>query len=182
LAEPVYAPIFPPGYDAQPYTVEIDSIAVAGTTIPLAQMDFPSTMLDTGSSISSLPPDTFAALTAAIEGSDAFKQLFGANAAGFFSSYTHHVNLSQSADELDAMLPRLTLTLPSGATFEAPATQGYLMQMSGDWYPAMTTRTPSSTTYPAIAAIFGAPILRSNVVIFDREQHRVGFAPHAACP
>jgi hypothetical protein len=28
----------------------------------------------------------------------------------------------------------------------------------------------------------GAPILRSNVLIFDRAQKRLGIAPHTACP
>jgi hypothetical protein len=45
----------------------------------------------------------------------------------------------------------------------------------------MTSRTPSAS-FQDIAAILGAPILRSNVVIFDRANHRVGFAPHTACP
>jgi hypothetical protein len=33
-----------------------------------------------------------------------------------------------------------------------------------------------------VAAIMGAPILRSNVLIFDRAQKRLGLAPHTACP
>jgi hypothetical protein len=33
-----------------------------------------------------------------------------------------------------------------------------------------------------ISAILGSPILRSNIVIFDRENKRIGFAPQTACP
>ena len=33
-----------------------------------------------------------------------------------------------------------------------------------------------------LASILGAPVLRSNVVIFDRAKKRIGFAPHAPCP
>jgi hypothetical protein len=28
----------------------------------------------------------------------------------------------------------------------------------------------------------GAPVLRSNVLVFDEGQKRLGFAPHTACP
>jgi hypothetical protein len=58
---------------------------------------------------------------------------------------------------------------------------GVLTPGEGQWCPAMTSRTPSAS-FQDIAAILGAPVLRSNVVIFDRANHRVGFAPHTACP
>jgi len=28
----------------------------------------------------------------------------------------------------------------------------------------------------------GSPVLRSNVVIFDRANKQIGFAPHTPCP
>ena len=167
------------------YTVNLASITVLGTVVPVATESFPGTFLDTGSSISSLPPAALSALSSAIATSPGFSGIFGAAASSFFSSPDNHVQLSQTKDALDAALPPLTLTFGSNpaVSMQATATESYLVTYGGgEWSPALGPRTPDESTFPGIAAILGPPILRSNVIIFDRANQRIGFAPHTACP
>jgi hypothetical protein len=92
--------------------------------------------------------------------------------------------LPQTKAQLDAALPPLTMTFGSspGVTAQATATESYLLTYGdGKWCPAIVSRAPDAD-FPGIAAILGAPMLASNVVIFDRANARVGFAPHTACP
>jgi len=179
-APPVYTPMVPPGGW---YTVDLTSIAVLGTTVPVPTGSYTATMLDTGSSGSSLAPATFSALTSAIAASPAFAGLFGPAASSFFSG-TDCVTLTETKAQLDATLPPLTLTFGSspGVTAKATATESYLLTYgNGQWCPAIVSRAPDAD-FGGIAAILGAPMLVSNVVIFDRASKRVGFAPHTACP
>jgi hypothetical protein len=178
-AAPVYTPMSAQGF----YTVALASIAVLGTTVPVPRGSYTGTMLDTGSSGSSLPPDTFSALTDAIAASPAFAGIFGTAASSFFSGSNCPL-LTQTKAQLDAALPPLTLTFGSnpGVSAQASATESYLLTYGGGrWCPAIVSRAPDSS-FPGIAAILGAPMLVSNVVIFDRAQQRVGFAPHTPCP
>jgi hypothetical protein len=141
-------------------------------------------MLDTGSSISSLPPDAFAALTSALTANAGFQAVFGSSAANYFTNSNNCRVLAQSKDVLDTTLPPLTLTFGSNPSIavQAAATESYLVSMGcGVWCPAITSRVPSSS-FPSIAAILGAPMLSSNVTVFDRDQQRIGFAPHSPCP
>jgi hypothetical protein len=167
------------------YVVDLVSIAVAGTPVPIATASFPGTVLDTGASIWSLPPAALSALTNAIASSPAFSHIFGSASSSFFSTTSSRVSLTQTKAQLDAVLPPLTLTFGTApaVSIQATATESYLVTDGhGTWSPAMTSRAPNQSTYPGIAAILGPPILRSNVVIFDRANKRVGFAPHKACP
>jgi hypothetical protein len=93
--------------------------------------------------------------------------------------------LTQTRDEIDSLLPPLTLvfTGPSGerATVLAPATESYLYEITDvtppTWCQGMCAETPQDQ----IAAIVGAAVIRSTVVIFDKAHSRIGFAPHKAC-
>jgi hypothetical protein len=183
-APPVFTPMAPPGFDAYVYTVSLVSIAVSGTTVPIQSGVYTAALIDTGSDITSLSPDAFSALTTAIQNDSAFAQTFGSAAASFFASQGNCIHLDQTKEVLDATLPPLTLTFGANptVTVQAAATESYLLSPgSGLWCPALTSRalTPN---FQSIAAILGAPMLRSNVVIFDRANERIGFAPHAPCP
>ena len=82
---------------------------------------------------------------------------------------------------LDAALPPLTLTFGS-VSIQAAPTESYLFPYMGEaWCSALLTDPSVSSELP-LASIIGSPILRSSIVIFDREKNRIGFAPHAACP
>src|SRR5262249_47652510 len=110
---------------------------------------------------------------------------FGAQAASFFSSTGNQILLAQNREALDAALPSLTFTFGtvSPVTMQAGATESYLVTYGGGaWSPAMQSRTPDQATYPGVAAILGPTVMRSNIVIFDRANRRLGFAPHTPCP
>jgi hypothetical protein len=177
-APPVYTPMVPPGGW---YTVALSSITVLGTTVPIPMGSYTATMLDTGSSGSSLPPTAFSTLTSAIAASPAFSGIFGTAASSFLSG-SDCVALTQTKAQLDEALPPLTLTFGSGVSAQATATESYLLTYGGgEWCPSIVSRAPDSD-FAGIAAILGAPMLTSNVVVFDRANKRVGFAPHTACP
>jgi hypothetical protein len=66
-------------------------------------------------------------------------------------------------------------------TVEAKATESYLFPYGNDNWCSALTGLDQGQGFP-IASIMGAPVLRSNVIIFDRAKKRMGFAPHTACP
>ncbi len=187
-AAPVYTPLtlMGPGQFGEGfYMVDLVSISVGTTTVPIATQSFPGTYFDTGANIWSLPPAAFSALTSAIASDPGFASVFGARAASFFSSTGNGVALAQNRAELDAALPSLTFTFgtASPVTMRAGATESYLVTYGGgSWSPAMQPRTPDQATYPGVAAILGATVMQSNVVVFDRVNRRLGFAPHTPCP
>jgi hypothetical protein len=182
-APPVFTPSSPPGFSGYVYTVHFASICVLGTTIPVPAGGYTAALLDTGSDITSLPPNVFSVLTSAIASSPAFSQIFGASASSFFSDASHCVDLTETKAALDQALPPIDLVFGATATVtvHAVATESYLFSpSSGRWCPAVTSRAPTPS-FQSIAAILGAPMLSSNVVIFDRAHERVGFAPHRPC-
>jgi hypothetical protein len=181
---PQYTPMFPSYFSAYVYTVDLESIAIDGGSIPVPSGVYTATLLDTGSDITSVPPAVFDALISRLTSDSSFVQVFGANAATFFTNPNACVSLSQTAAELDAALPPLTLQLGTspGISVTAPATQSYLQTPGGgQWCPAITSRAPSPN-FQSIAAILGGPLLGANIVVFDRVHQRVGFVPQVACP
>jgi ribonuclease J len=174
---PVFTRMFPES-DLQ-YAVTLTSIQVAGTSVVVPTGEYAYLLLDTGTSISSFVSTPFDALTAAIGADATFSSLVGP--ASFFSSPNNSVTLSQTQEELDAMLPSLTLVfgVDPSVSVQATATESYLTTYGGGaWQPSIQVRSG----FAPFAAILGAPILRSNIVIFDRAKSRAGFAPHSACP
>ena len=146
--------------------------------------------LDTGSTNSEglLPPEAFATVSNAIVSSAGFQSAFGVDAGGpdagtsFFSQTSNCATTTLSKAQLDASLPSLTLVFGSTSPISvtAVATEAYLVPCAdGVWCPALVPLVPDAG-YPFVASI-GAPLLRSNVVIFDRANSRIGFAPHTPC-
>jgi len=209
-AAPQYTPL-EPGISQFYYAVNLVSVTVAGKTVPIATQQFNSSIVDTGTSIFILPNAAFTGITNAIANTPGYRTVFhittplpedagvtdsgvadgGAsdaapvtppNPAAFFDNIEACAQLSQTKAELDAMLPPLTFTFGSNPAIEVQAlpTESYLMQYQGQWCPTLYPMNPSQDD--PLAAIVGSPILRSNIVIFDRAASRIGFAPHTACP
>jgi hypothetical protein len=183
-AAPVYTPFTTDVAASYYYTVALATVDVAGTSVPVPAGTFNDTVLDTGSSAFLLGDTAYKAVTAAIAKSPGFAQVCGASAAtSWFGSTNGGVscaNLTQTKAQLDATLPPLTLSFAGGVQVQAPATESYLMPYTGaGWCNALVSVTPGQN-FP-LAAIMGAPVLRSSVVITDRANARVGFAPHKPC-
>jgi hypothetical protein len=128
-----------------------------------------------------LGPTAYTALAAAIQADAQFSQIFGASffpAAG--ASQPNCVKVSQTKAALDAALPALTLNFGAspGIAVKALPTESYLLTTQGYWCNAVLGYDLSAE---GLAAIMGAAALKSNVVIFDQVQNRIGFAPHTPC-
>jgi hypothetical protein len=178
-AAPQYTPFAAEFFDAGYYAVNLVSIAVNGTTVPVASAEYADSLVDTGTSVFLVGTTAYNALTTAIAGNAAFTKIFGG--ASFFSGQSC-ATTSETKATLDSTLPALTLTFGSNPamTVQATATESYLFPRDGGWCPAMQG-VDQGQDFP-IAAVMGAPVLRSNVLVFDEGQKRLGFAPHTACP
>ncbi len=179
-ADPQYVPLTAGILSKIYYSVVLSSVAVGGTTVPIATEPYPDSVLDTGTSAFLLGTSAYDALTAAIQADAGFTKVFGPS---FFSSADGDSCAITALDkaQLDAELPPLTLKFGS-VSVQALPTESYLFPYEGKvWCSALATDPSVSAELP-LSSIVGSPILRSNVVVFDRAQKRVGFAPHAACP
>jgi hypothetical protein len=190
-AAPQYTPLSTSLLSSYYYAVGLTSITVAGVSVPVASEQYPDSVVDTGTSVFMLPTSAFDAVTAAISASPGFQSVFGATASDggadagaspWFASPQDCVPLpGETKATLDAKLPPLTLVFGSNPGIEVQAlpTESYMMTYEGYWCPTLYANEPGPE-FP-VASIIGSPVLRSNVVIFDRASSRVGFAPHKAC-
>jgi hypothetical protein len=185
-ASPQYVPVTGDHSSNYVYTVNLTSISIASTTVAIATSSYADTLLDTGTSQFVLSTAAFHALAAAIAASPGFRQLFGPDAAdagtSWFSSMTPCTTAPLTKAQIDAALPPLTLTFGSnpGISVQALPSESYFMPYGGvAWCSSLYAIDPSAD-FP-FAADLGGPVLRSNIVIFDRAKGRIGFAPHAPC-
>jgi hypothetical protein len=180
-APPVYTPALSALHGFY-YAVDLAAIAVGDTRVPVPTGQFTDSVIDAGSSAFVLPPSAFDAVTAAIAGSPGFVSAFGRTGASWFSRLDNCRDLSHTKAELDALLPPLELVFGDSPStnVQAAATESYLLPYKGQWCPALYSLDPSRD-FP-VAAIIGSPALRSNVVIVDRANKQIGFAPHVGCP
>lgn len=178
---PQYVPLLTDMFSQFYYSVDLTSITVNGTTVPIASGQFTDSVVDTGTSVFLLGTTSFDALTAAIAKSPQFQSMVG-GASWFAEGCQQSTAFSATKAALDAALPALTLTFSSGAAVQALPTESYLVSVESDeWCPALGSQAQSDESFP-FASIMGAAVLRSSVVVFDRVKKRVGFAPHTACP
>jgi hypothetical protein len=179
-AAPVFTPFAADAYSRYYYAVNLVSVAVGGTVVPIASPPYADTVVDTGTSVFLMGMDAYTALTTAIASDLQFQSAFGG--VSFFAS-AGCATVTQTKAELDAALPTLTLTFGSSPaiTVTALPTESYLFPYGqGQWCPALDGLAQGAQ-FP-LASILGAPMLRSNITIFDRANRRIGFAPHPACP
>jgi hypothetical protein len=200
-APPQFTPIT--SDDPYHYNVDLISITVAGQTIPVATTDVPSTSIDSGSNSFILPVPAFQAVKAALIADPSFISIFGSDQSDagtndggsvgdggpdpgsqvdeWFSATNVCASFPQSQQELDSMLPRMTLTIGTNPSIQidVPATQAYLSGYHIEPYGDVWCN--SLAAIPGVS-VMGATILRSQVVIVDRANRRIGFAPNTGCP
>jgi hypothetical protein len=165
------------------YTVVVSDVAVDGQSLALDRSAYPPAIVDTGGPLLYLPQPVFDAVTTALGKSAGLQQLFG-QGASFFASSDNCA--PSSREQIDAALPPLTLTFGEGqaaVAVTAKASESYLLPV----YDASGTEywCPGIGTFPGggMPSIdIGGAWLRSHVVIFDIDHHRMGFAAHATCP
>jgi hypothetical protein len=179
-ADPVYTPETA-DIDKYYYSVNFASVTFGGQSIPVATGQYVDAVVDTGTSIFIVPTAAFNSITAVLANDATFKQAFGNDAASWFANPTSCRSSSLTKAQLDAMLPAMTLVFGAspGVSVKTLPTESYLVALQGQWCPGMLAQDPGPS-FP-LAGILGSPVMRSNVVIFDRAQKRIGFAPHAGC-
>ncbi len=178
-AAPKFTPLISPDM-YQLYVVDFESLTIGSTTIQVG--NGANSLVDTGTSIFTLNDTAYNALAAALNANTTFTQTLGANFLPPANTPTITCEaVQQTKAQLDAMLPPLTLTFGTGAsavTIQAAATDSYLYYsgQGQDWCVGIGGGGGSA------GAIVGAPILKSNVLIFDRANSQLGFAPKTPCP
>jgi hypothetical protein len=172
-----YTPMLGDSY----YQVTLDDLELGGTSLGYGASDFGAVAVDTGTSVLSLPAPIFQAMAAAVEGAPAFSSAFGMTGwLGTTSCFTSMLD----ASALDAQLPALTLVFPmsgGGTTAVAlPATKSYLTPAVSNgmtFYCSGILQNPLGT-----GTVIGTSVMLGQMLIFDVDGSRIGFAPQAMCP
>jgi hypothetical protein len=184
-APPQYTPVSPSVNQKGAWVVNMSQLVIEGTTMDLPVGD---TLLDTGDNTFSLPPAVFSTMSTAITSSSGFQAAFlgdaGPDAGGssFFENFDCAYT-SLTKEQLDSALPPVTLVFGSSPSISvtAVATESYLAPNGGGvWCATMFSTAQDGDTQ--FVATLGSAVLASNIVIFDQERGRVGFAPHTPCP
>jgi hypothetical protein len=177
------APVFTPMVATSPfYAVVLSDVLVKGVSLGVGAATFGTTLVDIGTTALLLPDAAFSALATAVAAEPVFQQNFGA--ASFFdgrSCILPPQGLTKA--QLDAMLPTLTLALPSTTgttiTLELPATESYLLQQ--DDIEGHAYYCPGIERAGSLPTIIGANALHTVLTIFDRQHGEIGFAPGQRC-
>jgi hypothetical protein len=136
-------------------------------------------VLDTGSSITIVSAEIFAAFTASIYADAAFVGLFGTT---FFDAGSNCETPTQTKAELDELLPRFAMTFdgPTPLTLDSPATESYLLPIVDDHGTTRYCAGIREYDFP-INVLLGDNLMIGKVLVFDRANGQEGFAP-APCP
>jgi hypothetical protein len=167
------------------WVVELDGVALGNTALGGAVQN---AYLDTGTYGFNLPTGAFGAFLTAILNDAAATRIFGSGVLdrAFFNQADCAAPLGgQTAAEIDAALPPMTLTLPSveggKMTLSFPATESYLLPWTSPSgqreYCGGVAGAATDEGYTTL----GDTITRANITIYDVGNMRVGFAPQSYC-
>ena len=176
---PNYTPMVTRNPEGTYYAVAIDDLIIGSTSVGLASEALGPAIIDTGTGAYGMSQEAYDATTALITADANFLAHFPKSF--FKDDLCVASNLGASPAAIDAALPTLTLAMPSGGVLggmqvNMAATQSYLQpQSDGSTVRYCSTLAKTGTT------IFGSAFMRSQVLIFDRENGQVGFAPQTTC-
>lgn len=180
------APFFVPMLSSQGqlyyYSMAVSGVSLGGVDTQATSKQLGPAIVDSGTQIVVMPASPFRALL----------QVLGANAA--FNRYMDLETFESGAcmqpreainrDALDAALPKLQLRLTqtdgTPATLELDASRSYLVPLldatGGVHYCGAVREGDDGDPF-----ILGNPVMRQHVVIYDRANKRLGFAPQQGC-
>ena len=177
-APPQYAPMLPMDPTAPFVAVEVDDIGIGGASLGFGAAEIKPTLVDTGASIFVAPQPIVDALTTAVESSPGFHALFGTQTFAQNQGCLATLTPTTSA-EVDAMLPALSLTLPSttgGAfTLAMKPLDSYLLAVTGGYCLWVESVSDLDVT------LLGPSMVRSLVTVIDLGAKQIGFAPEVGC-
>jgi hypothetical protein len=189
-APPVYTPLLAPTTDAPFYQININSLELGTAHIGHAA-DFEVTgispIVDTGTTLFSLPSSIVDNMLTTINASAGFKALFGDTAKlGTLDDLDNHGCVTPTSGTvtpamIDAMLPSLTFDFPAvkasdpDVTVAVTPTESYMLDGGdGSWCFGIDD-SPDDLT------ILGDTILAAFVTIIDIDNQQVGWAPDQGC-
>jgi hypothetical protein len=169
------------------YAVDLQTVTVNGVSTTIGSSLNSGTIVDTGTSTFLMSTTAYASITNAIKNAPGASAFLGASAntifpAGGGGGTLTCGNITGSKAAIDAALPGMTFTFNGGATVQATATESYLFPLQSEWCSGLSG-VPANAL-GGLAAIWGSPMHRSSVIIYDRQNgnaERIGFAPHAPC-
>jgi len=159
------------------YTVSLDDVAVDGHSVGVPSASYGQPLVDSGGPSLYLPPAAYTAVITMVGASPAFQARFG-GASFFSSSGTGCQDSSETREQIDAALPKLTLKIGSPpVSIDLPATASYLQTFPNGGH---STYCAAIFTSPGLVDL-GNTLIRAGLVIFDRVHSRMGFAPATPC-
>lgn len=188
-------PTFTPATTAYYYSIGVEDVAIGSSALSLTAAQQGNWVVDTGTSVFILYNDLYTQIANALKANSAFSAEFPAS---FLPSATDSAsgkasammsNTKKTIAELDVALPSLVLTLPNATrtgTFS-------LTLLPSESYLLAYPNTQGSTTYyyfPGIYAsgddtrkdnILGNNVMANRLVVFDRGNAQIGFAPAKYC-
>jgi hypothetical protein len=157
------------------YAVNINSGSAGSTSIGLSG----EAVVDTGTSIMVMSPDATNALISQITSAPGYQQLFGGQPLSGDPSSIDCLSSTATSDQVDAMLPPLSITLndTNNGTFTltASATQSYFLPVGGQYCFGVAAVSGIPIT------ILGDTFMRAFVTTFDVENSQIRFAPQKGC-
>lgn len=183
-AAPQYVPLEPLDLGVLGWNVVVSNMHIGDKALGTAASYGESTV-DSGAGAIVLPTDVYNALVSEVTSTDAYKNLFADNP--FFDPGEGFGNCiiftDAQAATLDTALPHMTINLGAdgATTLDLPATSSYIIPITRQgqrlYCPGVVQSSNLAATGNNNAAILGYPVFRSQIVVFDVAQHRLGFMP-----
>ena len=166
------------------YEVTTQDMLLGGVPVGTSA-NYGTSIIDTGTSVMIVTSSLFDALGAALDNNPQFVAYFGPGFLADGSCSVPATAVTRAA--LDAALPKMVLEFPDaqGHTFqvEMAATDSYLMAMKQPnglvGYCAAVASGGGTGTLPNL--LLGNNVMHSQIMIFDRANSRLGFAPQVGC-
>ena len=187
-SDPQYTPMLAIDSDKNPfYAVEVDDLALGGTSLGFGSAAFQGPIVDTGTSLFYAPSGVVTALMNMVNASAGRATVFGSSMLstsgndpdGVCGGLPALIATGATAAMVDANLPKMEVAFPDGKggkfTVEADASHSYLAD------------TGTGTFCLVIAddmgdgGVLGDAFLQSFITVIDPKDKKIGFAPEAGC-
>ncbi len=172
----IYTPMV--SAEETPYiAVAMEGMSVADTDIGAKLSDFGYTIIDTGSTAITFPPDVYAAIASGISSGTS-----GAITQDFFDQGQCIAQANTAVSDLNEQAPSLTFNFYNAAnassfnTLTVPAANSYLLAQSDGNGGLVVCPLMVNSGSDNPQTLLGNTIMRGFLTIFDYEKQQVGFA------